>query len=274
MIRIGSLITAGLLVACGAGLPPPSTFGGVTGGGAGGGAGGAPKEARPSTISALRFRASDGGPWLMSPVLPVDTSRVVCRFAVRGVAPGREVVVVWRRGTQELVRTEHLVDRDTRTLSSQVDAESPLGSGTYEVEVRVADRRAASTSFRIAGEDQPAPAAASRQGPRVFDLTLAREACAAGPSSRRQVTKMARGVTTVHLCLKFEGIRRGQRLDVRWHRRSSASEPLAVTTFNPDGSGQLSAAYNAEEPLPAGRYEVVVVLGGRQLARERFVVLP
>jgi len=274
MTRIGFLSGLGLLVACGAGLPPPGLLTGpesvewapVRSG---------PKEAGRSPLSVLRFRASPGGPWVMSPVLPVDTASVSCRFGVHGLAPGTEVVVIWRRGTGELVRTEHLVDRDTRTLSSRVDSEGPLGSGSYEVEVRVADRRQASSTFRIAGEDAPEPEPVGRQEPRVFDLTLASEACVAAPSpARRPVPRFAPGLTTVHLCLKFEGIRPGQRLEVRWYRRSSASTPLAVTTFTPDGSGQLSAAYSGEEPLPAGAYEVVLFLGNRRLGRQRFVVLP
>ena len=220
-----------------------------------------PKEAVRGVISRLRFHSTRTAPGLISPLLPENTSSVHCSFNVSGQRPGTKIAVHWRRAGQTLARNNLVTARNTRTLSAQLASDSPLGPGTYEVDVRIGGRVEASGRFRIAGD--AAPERPTSQEPRIFDVTLAasNEECIPEPTPRpRPLTTFNAGVSAVQVCLQYENIRQGQRLEVRWFRSSSSSQPLAVTTYSPTGDGELSASYSHDGGIPSGSYHVAVTL--------------
>lgn len=230
------------------------------------------KESSQQTISRMLFRASRTASGQRSPVFPEWTNAVYLSFDVRGLRNGTKVSVHWHRSGRELARNDFVTTQRTRQLSTELVSDDPLGSGTYQVEVRVNGRPAATTTFRIAGEDQVEPQPRTSTESRVFDLTLDTEACVAEPSSGSQATTFRRGTRTVHLCLGFENLRRGQRLEVQWFRGNTGGDPIAATRYTPTGDGELSALYTEDGGIPSGTYSVVVTLNGREVAQARFVV--
>ena len=234
-----------------------------------------PKEGGRPVVSNLLLRSSRAAAGQRSPLFPEWTTTVYCSFDVRGLRNGTKVSVHWRRGGRELTRNDFVIAQGTRNLSTQLASDGPLSPGTYEVEVRVSDRPEATTTFRIAGEEQAEPQTQTSTEPRVSGLALSTEECDGEPSSRpRAVTTFRRGVHTVFLCLQYENIRRGQRLEVSWYLGRSSTDPLAATTYNPTGDGELSALYTEDSGIPEGSYHVVVTLDGHEAARVRFVVRP
>jgi hypothetical protein len=233
------------------------------------------KETSGSPISHLRFHTSRSSAGLISPLFPENTATVVCSFQVRGLRSGTRIAVRWQRSGRVLATNNLVVSENTRTMSADLASNAPLGSGTYEVAVLRGGRVEVSGTFRIAGE--PEAPRQSNQGPRVFDLTLVsgNAECIPESSSRsNQVTTFTGGVGSVSICLQYENIRRGQRLEVRWFRGSGTGQPLSVTNYSPEGDGELSASYAHDDGIEPGTYTVTVTLAGREQGRARFQVRP
>lgn len=233
------------------------------------------KEAARSHISQLRFHSSRSSAGLISPLFAESTASVVCSLSVSGLRPGTKIAVRWQRSGQVLATNNLVTTRDTRTLWADLSSDAPLGSGTFEVAVLIRGNVEASGSFRIAG--QPEPQRPTTQDPRVFDLTLASgdDECIPESTGRQPSAATFTGnVNAVHICLQYEYIRRGQQLEVRWYQSSSSRQPLAVTSYSPTGSGDLSASYAHDDGVQPGSYHVAVVLDGREQGRVRFTVRP
>lgn len=225
------------------------------------------------SISRVTFRSSPAEPWLMMPLFSDTTTTVSCGFDVRGLAPGTKILVDWRRAGQVMATTELVTTRDTRALSADLVVETPLAAGTYEVQIRVGDRVEATSTFRVAGVDTSAQPPPRPAAPRVFDVTVSVDDCAPSPAAAGgAVPTFSGGVASVQLCLQYENIPEGQRLVVRWYQGTARSRPLAENTYEPSGSGELSDAFVYSEAIPPGSYNVVVLLGNREVGRARFVV--
>jgi hypothetical protein len=232
-------------------------------------------EAGRHSISRVTFRSSPAEPWLMMPLFSDTTTTVSCGFDVRGLAPATKISVDWRHAGQVIATTELVTQRDTRALSTDLVVETPLASGTYEVEIRVEGRVEATSSFRVAGGDQPAEPAQHPSTPRVFGLTVTVDDCASSSAAAGGAgPTFSGGVASVQLCLQYENIPEGQHLVVRWYQGSARSRPLAENTYEPSGSGELSDSYAYSEAIAPGSYSVVVLLGNREVGRARFVVQP
>ena len=227
----------------------------------------------PTAPLVKNIRIRSGGPEApASTTLPAGTTAVTCAFEVEGVVRGTAIQLRWELGDEELTRAEFLNVVGDSSLSSSLGSTAALEPGQYHAEVLIDDVPAGRIAFTIEAATRAARRDAEVASPSVSDLVLTTESCdearAQAGTGPLEIYGTPEGVS---LCLRYEGMGDGRRLQVRWFHDVRRS-PITVSTFTPAGAGELEAAYLPEGVMAPGRYHVVVMVDGLPVQRVGFVV--
>jgi hypothetical protein len=177
-------------------------------------------------------------------------------------------------GEEELTTSEFNAVEGTSSLSSRLESDTPLDAGDYRAEVWIDDVPEGRIAFSIEASNRPQPTRAPAR-PRISDLVVTtRECIEASPTHASDPLSFDGFVDAVSLCLEYEDMSPSRPLEIRWYDDASPRRPMTVSTFAPDGSGELEASYLSDGPMAPGSYHVVVALGNRAIDRAEFVVEP
>lgn len=177
-------------------------------------------------------------------------------------------------GDEELTTSDFDAVEGSSTLSSRLESDTALDGGDYRAEVWIDDVPEGRGSFTIEGVETP-HAESRPLRPQVSDLVVTTDECIdASPTQPTEQLSFDGFVEAVSLCLQYEHMAPNRPLEIRWYDDASPRRPMTVTTFTPDGSGELEAAYLSDGPMSPGSYHVVVALGNRAIERASFVVEP
>ena len=226
---------------------------------------------KTAAITDLRVRLLGGGPEEGDgAVFPAGTTGIWCGFEAANIKQGSLITLTWLQDGVELSTSTFGDVAGQHSLSTHLESDAPLPAAGYNAVVKIDGAWAAQIAFYIEGEietEQPGE-------PRVHDIVIRDDVCPeTWQANGNGQTRLGQGTEAVHLCLEFDDMPDGSELEVRWFRNSSPREPLAVTAFNPAGSGALTAMYVPPEiSVPNGGYHVAVQLGRQRLARVNFIV--
>lgn len=193
------------------------------------------------------------------------TKAVHCAFLVTSAPRGTAVSVRWRLGASVAATTDVGQISGRRILSATLDATKGLDSGPYEVEILIDGHRRASGEFKILGR--------AGRGVRVDELSLTSDINPRNHRPARQATTRFDGdEETIYLCLRYQGLREGEGIEVRWIQDLHPDEPMAVSTIPTAGSGRLAASFQPDGSLPAGEYRAEVHVRGSLVESVSFTV--
>lgn len=236
----------------------------------------AQRQGEAARVADLRISDLDDPAGRAVAQLPAGVRGVVCSFALRTVPRGTAISIRWLRDGEEVLTTDFAETTGNSTLSSHLEAEEGLPAGAYEVEVLVDGGSAGRGSFEVAAAEE-APREPSSTRPSWTGVTISESLCdgaqassASAPGDRPRFTA---DVGEIFLCLQYEGMGEGRRMDVRWYR-GAARVPMAVTRLEPAGGGELSASYLPQGPMEPGAYHVIVALDRRAVHRVDFTIEP
>jgi hypothetical protein len=235
---------------------------------------------RPPSVAQLRIIAPDGPPANTDgdqPRFARGTSSLRALFATENLTPANSLTVHWRVGRRVLTRTAFDALDGNNELSANLASDAPLPAGEYVVEVHLDGTPVLSRAFVVEGS---APAASARSHrtsgvARVSGMLVTSESCsAAGPPGVPSVPTLRGDSDVFYLCLRYENLRSGTPLEVRWYQNDFPEEPMVVTSFRPSGSGSLSASFMPDNRLPPGAYYVAVAVGSDEVERADFNIAP
>lgn len=226
-------------------------------------------------VSELQISRLDDPSQRATSQLPADTKGVRCSFEVNGLPRGSRLELHWFKGDEELTISDFNAAEGTSTLSSRMESDAALDAGDYRAEVWIDDVPEGRVTFTIEEGVESMPRDSVRLNPRVSDLVITTAECVdALPTQATDPLEFSGFVEAVSLCLQYEHMAPNRPLEVRWYDDASPQRPMTVTTFAPDGSGELEASYLSDGPMSPGSYHVVVALGNRAIERASFVVEP
>lgn len=202
--------------------------------------------------------------------LPVKTRQIHCAFTLAAPPDPVQVAVAWSHEGEPMSQTRLGPVSGRQSLTATLAAVADLPEGRYRADVLV-DGEAVHRAEVVVGEGR-APASASGA---VSGLVLTTRV---HPRTRQPTAPplaVLRGdESTLYLSLRYSGMRRGDRVTVRWIQDSHPDEPMAENDFDVTGSGTLAASFEPDGLLPPGEYHVDVVEGERVLGSLAFTVDP
>jgi hypothetical protein len=228
----------------------------------------------------LVFSTTNARPKATPEVLEAGAKEVFCFFTVPGVGAAGEVTAWWLSPGKDPVRAEGPVVKEPgRELRGHIVLRPPdnlraFGNGIYEVALRVGEEQVVDGSFALlkgSAELLKRPPGMERYRPEVKDLVIFSGKPSVKPD---KPYVLPAGSSSARVTFAYTHALSGTAFTVQWLHEDGLIQQATteVVIKAAEGVGAAYFATKPPQPLPAGKYAVLISLdeGTPPLAQEPF----